>query len=71
MASDVQSVLIPRTFTQPNAITWLEAHGYQNKKIDITDDYYRFRQEEPIKFKRFTMQSLPNGVKLIIGWYKH
>lgn len=69
MSSEVQSVLIPRTFTQINAIAWLEAHGYKNKKIDITDDYYRFRQEEPIKFKRFTMQKLPNGVQLIIGWH--
>jgi hypothetical protein len=45
----VQTVLVPRDIgSDLKTITaWLLAHGYVVKKVDITDNYYRFRQFNP------------------------
>jgi hypothetical protein len=65
----VQSVLIPRSkYTLAQARAWLKGHKFRAGKVDITDTYYRFRQREPGKFKRFRTKSLSGGVKLILGY---
>jgi len=44
----VQSVLLKRSqFTLPEAVKWLEKHGYTHHKVDATPEYYRFRQHDP------------------------
>ena len=44
----VQSVLMSRDeFTQEQAREWVKKHGYKASKVDITQDYYRYRQVDP------------------------
>jgi hypothetical protein len=44
----VQSVLMSRhEFTQEEAREWVKKHGYKAHKVDVTQDYYRYRQVDP------------------------
>jgi len=44
----VQSVLLSRhEFTQEEAQKWVKDHGYKAHKVDVTHDYYRYRQVDP------------------------
>ena len=44
----VQSVLLSRDeFTQEQARDWIKKHGYKAQKVDVTQDYYRYRQVDP------------------------
>ena len=44
----VQSVLLSRhEFTQEQAQEWVRKHGYKASKVDVTQDYYRYRQADP------------------------
>jgi hypothetical protein len=64
--SMVQSVLFPKSvFTQKKAVGWLTKHNYDHAKVDITDNYYRFRQKEPVSGATYTVR-LSNGVELIV-----
>lgn len=69
----VQSVLIPKNkFTLEKAKKYIKDNNYKLKKIDITNNYYRFRQEDPEKFdeKKYFTKEINDGIKLIIGEYK-
>jgi hypothetical protein len=61
----VQSVLIPvKKFSLKEATDWLLEHKYRLRKVDVTDEYYRFRQSEPSRGSYHT-KVLPNGVRLV------
>ena len=72
----VQSVLFSRDhFTKNQAIKWLEENGYQNKKIDISKNYMRFRQVDPDYMRRLGFTEYHNkklgqdsGIELVIGY---
>ena len=71
MPTEVQSVIIPRsTFTLAKAKKWIKKNGYKEsfyrKKVDITKDFYRFRQTAP-KYKKYRNKKLDNGVMLVLG----
>lgn len=64
----LQTVLIPRKKGLIWAIDWLLKHKYKVNKVDITDNYYRFRQRKPNKTDkriRYYTISLDNGVELV------
>lgn len=64
--STVQSVIFPKSvFTQKKAIGWLQKHNYDHDKVDATDNYYRFRQVDPVPGGSFYTVRLHNGVELI------
>ena len=44
--------------------------GFIKKKLDITDNWYRFRQIDPGEFKRFRIKRIAPDVMLVIGFYK-
>lgn len=45
----VQSVLLKRDkFTRHEAFAWIHDHGYKADKVDMTPEYYRFRQHTPM-----------------------
>lgn len=69
--SAVQSILFPTgKYTIEQARSWLESHGYRTGgKVDTTDNYHRFRQQDPKSFKRLrTISAGSGGIKLIVGW---
>ena len=68
MTSELQSILIDKSkFTLYQAKRWITMHGFKIKKVDITDRFYRFRQNPPSKYKSFRTINLSNGIKAILG----
>jgi hypothetical protein len=62
----LQTVLIPKhKFDLEQAKGWLEGHHYPFHKVDETPDYFRFRQQEPVKGAHYYSKKLPNGVDLV------
>ena len=52
MNSIVQSVLFKRVdYDLFKAMDWLKNHHFQIKKVDITKNYLRFRQYDPLELK--------------------
>lgn len=69
MASDVQTVLVPRSrFSLAEAKAWVRHAGFTVSKVDTTANYYRFRQHAPGGYARFATKSVRDGVKLVIGF---
>lgn len=65
--SKVQSVLFDKNVFNPEtAVIWLAKHGFKFKKIDITDNYIRFRQFEPSKNAQYITKKITKGVEFII-----
>lgn len=63
----LQTILIPKKyFTENQAMNWLYRNGFTAKKIDITQNYYRFRQSPPNPRKHYYTVSLDDGVKLVL-----
>lgn len=68
MPQQTQSVLIPRNrFSLSTAKDWLVKNNYKLKKVDITSNFFRFRQVAPSQIGNYYMKNLDNGVKLVIG----
>lgn len=70
VGTEVQSVILDNQFfSRAQAKGWIERHGFQAKKIDTTDDSFRFRQHEPSGFVggSFRTITLRPGVKAVIG----
>lgn len=55
----IQSIIFNKKKWSPaSAFLWLSMNRYKAKKIDETDKYYRFRQEDPkVGSKFFTMNA--------------
>lgn len=43
------------------------SNEYKIKKVDVTTNYFRFRQKPPSAYKNYRMKNLENGVKLVVG----
>ena len=69
-AGKIQTVLIPKEdFTLLEALQWLDDHNYAHKKVDITENFWRFRQMTPAKGGRYETKTLPNGVEIVLHYY--
>jgi hypothetical protein len=68
----VQSVIFHKSIWNVQAaIEWLTSNGFIPKKVDETDNFFRFRQHTPTSLKNAGYNTvrnkvLPNGVELII-----
>lgn len=65
----VQTVIFPhKGFTIGDARKWLKKHDFKFLKVDIKENTYRFRQEDPSHFTG--MKTIPfgtSGIKAVIG----
>lgn len=68
----LQSVLLPKSkYSLEEAKRWINSNGYhvnyRNKKIDITEHYYRFRQAKPEKnsIVRYYTKIAKGGIKFV------
>ena len=69
MTTEVESVLIPRTWTRADAEAWLKTYGYTaDQEETILPKYYKFRQQPRDKYHSFVTRRLGGGVMLIIGY---
>lgn len=65
--SNVQSVLLSKAnFSEGDAKKWIVDHGFKLNKIDITKDYYRFRQKAPSKNGNYRMHPLGDVGLLVL-----
>lgn len=73
--SKIQSVIFSvMKFNVQDSTEWLKNHGFKYNKVDLTDNYIRYRQENPEKLKKqgyttVKTKDLNNGVEFII-FYK-
>jgi hypothetical protein len=49
----------------PKIMKYIKDHNLTIKKIDITDNYYRIRQHNPIKGKKYFIKNIKKYVKYI------
>lgn len=65
---NIQTVLVHRcNRTLKDAEKWIEDHGFKNKKVDETRNYYRFRQYDPKHFKHFKTIDVGDKVLIVVG----
>ena len=62
--SKIQSILIPRTsFTLQEANKWIKDHNFKlkfkNKRVHITQRFYRYRQHEPNPKLQYFVKKIP------------
>lgn len=71
MKSKIQSVLFPiKKYSIEDARKWLNKEKLKPiKRVHKTDNFYRYRIENPKDFQKFTIKTLNNEIELIIGWY--
>lgn len=67
MQQSVQSVLIPYSFSLPQALHWLDKHKYVHYKVDEKPNFRRFRQFDPRDDDVYRTKVLSNGIRLIIN----
>ena len=68
----VQSVTLRRSkFTKGEAFQWVRDHGYKATKVDITPEFYRFRQVDPARLHgtRFRTIDLGADGHLILSYF--
>ena len=73
-SSTVQSVILKVNQFKgiKDAENWIVKNGFKNKKVDMTENLYRFRQIPPTKFKpnSFRTKKLSNRVSIVVGLLK-
>ncbi len=58
----IQSLALRRDkFTKAAAIQWVKDHGYSATKIDVTPNFYRFRQIAPERLRGGRFRTLDFG----------
>lgn len=58
MSHKIQSIIFEKRYwTIPRATEWLNLNHHKSHKVDEKENYYRFRQFDPIKGKHY--ETLP------------
>lgn len=64
----LQTIKLPKSkFTRKDADDWIKKHKYKVRyrgKKDSSKLYFRYRQVEPDKSRKYYSKKLPNGVIL-------
>ncbi len=74
VGTEPQSLLINKNkFTLPKARAWAKRFGYKFGKVDTTENYHRFRQQDPKKFTADSFRTIEftEDIKLVIGCPKN
>jgi hypothetical protein len=63
----VQSILISKDlYSLDTAIKWLIKNNFKFDKVDITDNYFRFRQITPNPIYNYKTIDITQGIKFIM-----
>ena len=55
----IQSVLVSKNYADlQTAIAWCKKHGFKADKVDVTEDYFRFRQFSPRMCERGSFRTI-------------
>lgn len=64
----LQSIIFKKSiYTEDKARKWLVKHKYKSKKVDITENYYRFRQRIPKKTDKYYTKKITKGISIIFS----
>ena len=64
----IQSVLFDRNiWTLKKAKDWLKWRG-MFQFVDVKPNFWRFRQEDPSKFKTLKIKKIGNGIEFVLGY---
>ena len=67
--SEIQAVLFKNTTTE-NARKWLSKKKLKPiKRVHKTKNYYRYRINNPKKYKRMRFKKINENISFIIGFY--
>lgn len=68
--SEVQAILFDRNYWLPSeAEGWINLHNYRPiKAMHTSKNYYRFRIQNPDKFKRLRTLKIGNYISFIVGF---
>lgn len=67
MPNKIQSVLFNKKYyTLKNSRKWLKHNDLKYDDLDITDNFYRFRQMNPKKNKKYYTFHVTTGIMYII-----
>ena len=66
--SNIQSVLVARVFTLPEAREILKKKGFHDRGHDTTPNWYRFRQFNPSNKKKYYSKKNNSGTIYIIEY---
>lgn len=65
----LQTILIPRSWGKKNANKYIKDGGYKlkfaGKPVDVTDNFFRYRQSRPVWGSKYRSKTLDNGVQLV------
>lgn len=66
--TEIQSVILDKNFySLKDAHDFIKRNKFKLLKTDETKNFYRFRQNEPDKYKLFRIKNIKPGVKFVIG----
>lgn len=69
--TEVQSLLFSRPeWTPSKATAWARGHGYRSAKVDVTDNYVRLRQFDPVAGTQKRTITFGEGIKAVIEQVK-
>lgn len=69
MHKNIQSVIFNKKyFDKKKAISALINKGFKYNKIDETENYFRFRQFDPSKNKKYFIVKSTTGIKYVIEY---
>ena len=60
----IQTVLIPNSYTKPEAIAWLEKNKLRHEYYRKTKHFHRFMQHNPVEGAKYYTDQLHNGIDL-------
>ena len=68
--SSIQAVLFKKDkFTTDQCRSWLKLYKIKPmKRVHVTSSYYRYRIQDPSKFKRFVTKILDPDIDVVIGY---
>lgn len=63
----IQSIIFSKTyFTKTKATNYLKKHGHKSSDIDETKNFYRFRQNKPLRTNKYFTKNIRPGLFYII-----
>jgi hypothetical protein len=70
---NIQSIIIDKNiYTLSQANNWIKKHNYKltfyGKPVDITTNFYRYRQQSPKKYENYKIKEISKGIKLVLGY---
>lgn len=70
MVSSIQSIVFNKKYWDLNTSkSYLKLHKFVPiKKVDITNNTFRYRLENPKNFNHFITKKTANGINFIIGF---